>query len=165
MAPTGTHTSHIYILGAITCRRAMVRSGGRQSSSATLARSSQWRVASYSCTYRKLESAAHFGFTSDPYGAETFVHEAIMQSRHRTYNPEQADLFYVPGYVACYFHPVLGAADWPHWPGLNGAMPGYLPIRPGEERHSSRAKYTFMTHCLEGFLTETRSSCFVRGKN
>lgn len=71
--------------------------------------------------------------TRDTYSIETFLHEAMLQSRHRTYDPEEADLFYVPGYIACYIYPVFGAADWPHWPGLNGTAAGQIGTRTGAD--------------------------------
>ena len=38
----------------------------------------------------------------------------------RTLDPDQADLFYVPVYTSCFFHPVLGWADFPFWYGNGG---------------------------------------------
>lgn len=35
-------------------------------------------------------------------------------------DPEEADLFYVPAYVACYAWPVLGWADFPWWYSAGG---------------------------------------------
>ncbi len=34
---------------------------------------------------------------------------------HRTFDPEEADFFYVPVYVACLMWPVLGFADFPYY--------------------------------------------------
>ena len=81
--------------------------------------------------YRRFTPGDHVDFTAETYGVETALHEAMLQSRHRTYNPNEADLFYVPGYIACYIHPVFGAADWPHWPGKAGGQAGHVGTRTG----------------------------------
>ena len=39
----------------------------------------------------------------------------MLQSDHRTFDPEEADFFYVPAYVGCYAWPVHGFADFPFW--------------------------------------------------
>ena len=33
----------------------------------------------------------------------------------RTFDPSEADYFYVPIYTTCYFWPTLGWADYPLW--------------------------------------------------
>ena len=91
----------------------------------------QWRVNAQSCVYRTFGWSGAPEFTSDTYQVESMLHEALLQSRHRTYDPEEADLFYVPAYLACYIYPLYGAADWPHWPGLDGAKAGHLATRAG----------------------------------
>ena len=40
--------------------------------------------------------------------AEPGIHEALLQSKHRTLDPEEADFFYIPVYAACYIHPIHG---------------------------------------------------------
>ena len=91
----------------------------------------QWRLNGNNCVYRKFGPSGAPVFTSDTYQVESMLHEALLQSRHRTYDPEEADLFYVPAYLACYIYPVYGAADWPHWPGLDGAKAGIVGTRVG----------------------------------
>ena len=44
----------------------------------------------------------------------------LLASAHRTMDPEEADLFYVPAYVACYAWPVLGFADYPYYYSAGG---------------------------------------------
>ena len=39
------------------------------------------------------------------------------QSEHRTFDPEEADFFYVPTYVTCLLHPVQGWVDFPWYYG------------------------------------------------
>lgn len=51
------------------------------------------------------------------YQTETGIHEMLLQSTHRTLNPEEADFFYIPVYAACWFWPLTGAADFPHFHG------------------------------------------------
>jgi hypothetical protein len=37
------------------------------------------------------------------------------RSGRRTFDPEEADFFYVPMYTSCYAHPVHGYLDGPWW--------------------------------------------------
>lgn len=46
--------------------------------------------------------------------------QMLLASPHRTMDPEEADLFYVPAYVACYAWPVLGFADYPYYYSAGG---------------------------------------------
>ena len=41
-------------------------------------------------------------WTSNLYGAEVALHEALLASPHRTHAPEEADYFFVPVYVGCF---------------------------------------------------------------
>ena len=63
------------------------------------------------------------GYTHWTYSIESALHEYFLQSPHRTLDPEQADFFYVPVYTSCFFHPVLGWADYPYWYGNGGGCP------------------------------------------
>ncbi len=47
------------------------------------------------------------------YMLEPHLHELMLQSPHRTLDPDEADFFYVPVYASCYMHPVHGWADYP----------------------------------------------------
>ncbi|KAG1678607.1 hypothetical protein FOA52_012614 [Chlamydomonas sp. UWO 241] len=47
----------------------------------------------------------------------------LLLSKHRTFDPEEADYFYVPLYVTCYFWPVMGWADHPWWHAPIGIRP------------------------------------------
>jgi hypothetical protein len=47
--------------------------------------------------------------------AESLFHELLLQSPHRTLDPEEADFFYVPAYTSCYMWPVHAWADYPFW--------------------------------------------------
>ena len=44
------------------------------------------------------------------YSPEVYMHRALMNSTHRTLDPEEASLFYVPWYVSCQIH-TYGADD------------------------------------------------------
>eukprot|EP00798_Chlamydomonas_sp_ICE-L_P016188 gene16188-22350_t len=37
----------------------------------------------------------------------------MLTSSHRTFDPQEADFYYVPAYTACLIHPVIGFADFP----------------------------------------------------
>ena len=39
---------------------------------------------------------------------EPGLHEAFLQSEHRTLDPEEADFFYIPIYAKCYLYPIHG---------------------------------------------------------
>jgi hypothetical protein len=41
--------------------------------------------------------------------------QMLLQSPHRTLDPEEADFFYVPAYTSCFMWPVHGWADYPWW--------------------------------------------------
>ncbi|GAX81627.1 hypothetical protein CEUSTIGMA_g9055.t1 [Chlamydomonas eustigma] len=68
------------------------------------------------------------------YSIETYLHEAMLNTEHsnfissslfpaafmiliiiRTFDPEEADFFYVPVYITCFIWPVLGYADYPYY--------------------------------------------------
>ncbi|GLC34055.1 hypothetical protein PLESTB_000832400 [Pleodorina starrii] len=83
----------------------------------------QYRVAANTCIYRRFVERNHTGFTGFTYSIEMLLHERLLQSEHRTFDPEEADFFYVPVYVACYFWPVLGWADFPWWYAPYGMRP------------------------------------------
>ena len=73
-----------------------------------------------SCFWRTF----HEGNISRPndwaYGVESLFHEQLLQSPHRTLDPEEADFFYVPVYTSCFIHPVYAWADMPFFYGPEG---------------------------------------------
>lgn len=74
----------------------------------------QYRIASSWCVHRRFDdfnSSMYIDFWV--YAVETLLHESILQSPHRTFDPEEADFFYVPAYSSCYPFPVMGWADFP----------------------------------------------------
>ncbi len=40
---------------------------------------------------------------------------ACLPFCHRTFDPEEADFFYVPVYTSCYIYPVYAYNDFPWW--------------------------------------------------
>ncbi|KAG7674943.1 hypothetical protein Ndes2526A_g07692 [Nannochloris sp. 'desiccata'] len=78
----------------------------------------QYRFQRYSCTHRLFEENNMTRFLDGwHYQAETGLHEMLLQSKHRTLDPEKADFFYMPVYVSCFYWPVYGAADFPWFHG------------------------------------------------
>ncbi|GAX76857.1 hypothetical protein CEUSTIGMA_g4303.t1 [Chlamydomonas eustigma] len=81
----------------------------------------QYRLVWKACIWRHFsvhnESLLHDWL----YGVETYFHEMLLNSPHRTFDPEEADYFYVPLYVTCYFWPIIGWADHPWWYGPQGS--------------------------------------------
>jgi hypothetical protein len=73
----------------------------------------QYRVAGHSCVHRIYTHENKTAPHEWAYGSEPALHEALAQSEHRTLDPEEADFFYVPVYLACFTWPVYGAADAP----------------------------------------------------
>ncbi len=47
------------------------------------------------------------------YAAEPLLLEMMLTSKHRTLNPEEADLFYVPVYSSCFVEDISAWADMP----------------------------------------------------
>ena len=58
------------------------------------------------------------------YGTEQAFHEMLLQSRHRTFDPMEADLFYIPVYMGCYSWPTFG---WTWYPFFNPTGPTSKP--------------------------------------
>lgn len=79
-------------------------------------------------------------FDCDEASAADLFHPALADDRHclrahRTFDPNEADFFYVPVYASCYAHPIYGSADWPWW------------HAPGSESRSSVALALSGSHC------------------
>ncbi|EFN55367.1 hypothetical protein CHLNCDRAFT_52572 [Chlorella variabilis] len=74
----------------------------------------QYRVDHGSCVHRLFTDGNGTNWEdSGGYLAETGLHEALLQSKHRTLDPEEADYFYIPVYSSCYMYPIHGFADTP----------------------------------------------------
>ncbi|KAK9805384.1 hypothetical protein WJX73_009679 [Symbiochloris irregularis] len=81
----------------------------------------QYRIAKNTCLWRSFEGTNITALTQwSHYSLESLLHEHLLQSPHRTLDPEEADFFYVPVYTSCYVHPVHGWADGPWWYGPSG---------------------------------------------
>ncbi|PNH07164.1 hypothetical protein TSOC_006410 [Tetrabaena socialis] len=81
----------------------------------------QYRLIPHVCTWRRWFDYNVTDTVPWTYGVETLLHEVMLQSEHRTFDPEEADFFYgkrgraVPMYITCYFWPIMGWADSPWW--------------------------------------------------
>ncbi|CAK0774152.1 hypothetical protein CVIRNUC_004140 [Coccomyxa viridis] len=78
----------------------------------------QYRINKHTCTWRLFNQYNNESYISSwTYGLEMAFHEALLQSKHHTLDPEQADFFYVPVYTSCFIHPVWGYVDHPWYYG------------------------------------------------
>lgn len=62
----------------------------------------QQRADKWKCTTRSMESGNTTRFVDTLYGVETALHELLLDSPHRTEDPELADFFFVPVYHFCF---------------------------------------------------------------
>lgn len=69
----------------------------------------------HACGQLQLLPPCPAGDTAWRYPLESHLHELLLQSPHRTLNPEEADYFYVPVYASCFMEAVAGWADTPWW--------------------------------------------------
>ncbi|KAI3432296.1 hypothetical protein D9Q98_003856 [Chlorella vulgaris] len=78
----------------------------------------QYRVDFSSCVHRQFnEQNGSYPIDSWLYQPETGLHEMLLQSEHRTLDPEEADYFYLPIYTSCLIFPVLFSNDSPYFHG------------------------------------------------
>lgn len=75
----------------------------------------QYRLVRKACVWRHFTEYNTSETADWLYGVETYFHEMLLQSAHRTFDPEDADYFFVPLYVTCFFWPIMGWADHPWW--------------------------------------------------
>ncbi|KAL4438037.1 hypothetical protein ABPG77_004258 [Micractinium sp. CCAP 211/92] len=120
----------------------------------------QYRPDKGCCTHRLFneDNSTYFG---DPwvYAAETGLHEALLQSEHRTLDPEEADYFYIPVYSSCYLWPLHGDNDFPffhsfqHTPRVHGTINMLIEVHawirshlPYWDRNGGRDHIILQTH-------------------
>ncbi|KXZ54467.1 hypothetical protein GPECTOR_4g532 [Gonium pectorale] len=84
------------------------------------ARMLQYRNDRGVCVWRAFESGNRTAIFEWTYGLEVLMHEMMLQSEHRTFDPEQADFFYVPVYSSCFIFPIHCYADGPWWHAPSG---------------------------------------------
>lgn len=60
------------------------------------------RLVPEACALRTYGKGNGPAWSSNLYGAEIALHEALLSSPHRTLDPERAHYFYVPVYVGCF---------------------------------------------------------------
>ncbi|KAG1658531.1 hypothetical protein FOA52_008417 [Chlamydomonas sp. UWO 241] len=74
----------------------------------------QYKLTPGACNHRIFGNGRNDTmFVSSGYNIEQYLHEVLLQSKHRTFDPDEADFFYVPVYITCMMWPVLGWADHP----------------------------------------------------
>ncbi|KXZ48538.1 hypothetical protein GPECTOR_27g709 [Gonium pectorale] len=73
----------------------------------------QYKHVTEHCGWRQWRADNNTQLFSDNYSLEVYFHEMLAISHHRTYDPEEADFFYVPVYYCCWMWPVNGWADTP----------------------------------------------------
>ncbi|KAL4452535.1 hypothetical protein ABPG75_008197 [Micractinium tetrahymenae] len=71
----------------------------------------QYRQERNGCTSRHYVQGNQTELSSWTFNVEPGFLEALLQSEHRTLDPEEADYFYVPALTSCYIEPVRGVAD------------------------------------------------------
>ncbi|EFJ49814.1 acetylglucosaminyltransferase [Volvox carteri f. nagariensis] len=67
------------------------------------------------CSYRRFIPSNRTELYADTYSVEAYFHEVLSISPHRTFDPEEADFFYVPVYYTCWMWPINGWADMPFY--------------------------------------------------
>ncbi|KAG2424765.1 hypothetical protein HXX76_014189 [Chlamydomonas incerta] len=84
----------------------------------------QYRIERAHCNYRQFELAnASSWIHYNAYALESVLHEVMLASEHRTFDPEEADYFYVPIMWSCLFD-VYGWNPIPRWPAdVHGPRP------------------------------------------
>eukprot|EP00884_Botryococcus_braunii_P005998 jgi/Botrbrau1/1539/Bobra.0107s0027.1 len=80
----------------------------------------QYRNTPERCVHRLFNERNNSVPSTNAYTLETGLHEMLLQSVHRTLDPEEADFFYVPVYTSCFSSPIFGWADHPWYYFPNG---------------------------------------------
>ncbi|PSC69932.1 exostosin-like glycosyltransferase [Micractinium conductrix] len=76
----------------------------------------QYRPDKGTCVHRMFDDANGTRWVDEwLYAVEPGLHEAMLQSEHRTLDPEEADYFYIPVYTSCYIYPIHGFSDSPYF--------------------------------------------------
>jgi hypothetical protein len=76
------------------------------------------------CTMRDAQPEVGVCGVCNRQGCAMTRHHALqmlLASPHRTMDPEEAELFFVPAYTSCYAWPVHGWADYPWFHSAGGA--------------------------------------------
>ncbi|EFN56537.1 hypothetical protein CHLNCDRAFT_51514 [Chlorella variabilis] len=71
----------------------------------------QYRWGGTACVPRYFDFHNETHLSEDLYAAESGFLEMLLQSEHRTLDPEEADFLYVPAYTSCLITPVQRTAD------------------------------------------------------
>ena len=96
----------------------------------------QYRGNSGNCIHRVFHPDNSTGSNhNSPYMIETGLHELLLQSSHRTLDPEEADFFYLPVYTACWQNPVHGYLDFPWFHGSSQSRRVHTAVNMMIEAH------------------------------
>ncbi|KAG2481846.1 hypothetical protein HYH03_019188 [Edaphochlamys debaryana] len=89
------------------------------------ARLLQYRISPPWCVHRRHDLPGNHTVWSDMwvYAADGMLHESLLLSEHRTFDPEEADFFFVPHQASCLPFPIGSWADWPWFRGPGGPRP------------------------------------------
>lgn len=104
----------------------------------------QYRIDSGNCAHRIFDGFNNSIPMSHVYCSETGLHELLLQSEHRTLDPEEADFFYMPMYTACLQFPIAGFLDhpWFHTPSRSARV--YVAASMlHEAQHWVRSQYPY----------------------
>ncbi|KFM24871.1 putative glucuronoxylan glucuronosyltransferase F8H [Auxenochlorella protothecoides] len=125
----------------------------------------QYRVERDHCVTRTFSDDNSTVEAVRVYQLEMGLHEMMLQSSHRTLDPEEADFFYVPLYTACYIQPVVTWGDGPFY---YGPIPGRTIQATGfmeEAYHQLRSRYPYWDrkggrdHII--YVPHDEASCYV----
>ncbi|KAG2494840.1 hypothetical protein HYH03_007080 [Edaphochlamys debaryana] len=85
----------------------------------------QYRVGTTACVHRRHKAPQNETVWTEEwvYAADTLLHESLLISEYRTFDPEEADFFYVPHQASCLPFPIYQWADWPWFRGQGGPRP------------------------------------------
>ncbi|PSC76758.1 exostosin-like glycosyltransferase [Micractinium conductrix] len=121
----------------------------------------QYRPDHGCCVHRFFKLPDNQTYWNDPwvYASEPALHEALLQSEHRTLDPEEADFFYVPVYTTCYIWPLHEYNDGPFFhasndiPRVHGAINMLIEVHswirshlPYWDRHGGRDHIVLQPH-------------------
>ncbi|PNH07497.1 putative glucuronosyltransferase, partial [Tetrabaena socialis] len=82
----------------------------------------QYRVSPPWCVHRNHVPPRNSTEWTDVwvYAADTLLHESLLLSEHRTFDPEEADFYYIPHAASCLPFPIGSWADAPWFPEPGG---------------------------------------------
>eukprot|EP00201_Polytomella_parva_P016605 CAMPEP_0175065286 /NCGR_PEP_ID=MMETSP0052_2-20121109/15834_1 /TAXON_ID=51329 ORGANISM="Polytomella parva, Strain SAG 63-3" /NCGR_SAMPLE_ID=MMETSP0052_2 /ASSEMBLY_ACC=CAM_ASM_000194 /LENGTH=538 /DNA_ID=CAMNT_0016331791 /DNA_START=174 /DNA_END=1787 /DNA_ORIENTATION=- len=94
----------------------------------------QYRVEKSACVWRMYSDSNASHVDGGVYGIEMALHEMLLMSEHRTFDPEEADFFYVPVYSSCMIFPLHCYADGPWFHAPNGPRVMHATVQIAEAK-------------------------------